>query len=411
MPGISDEGGLPLGYAEGGVTAPLGFVAAGVAAGLKKTGRPDVMLLFSTEPANAAAVFTTNQVVAAPVVLSREHVADGRLRAAVANAGNANACTGTRGMADARAMAGEAARVLGVAASDVLVASTGVIGVPMPIERVLAGIGEAAKRLEGTPADSAAEAIMTTDTFPKQVGLTVEAQGRRYTVGGMAKGSGMIRPDLATMLAFVTTDAPLTARACREALTAAAHTSFNRITVDGETSTNDTCLLMANGAAGGPTIDADGEAFAAVAGAVADVCGELARMMVRDGEGATKFITVNVRGAVTTADAEIDAMAIANSLLFKCAIFGGDANWGRAASAVGASKAKVDPDLIEISFAGVVTCRNGTAVPFDETVVAAALAEPDVEVVVDLHLADGDAVVWTCDLTYDYVRINADYRS
>ncbi len=400
-----------LGYTEGGVTAARGFVAAGVAAGLKKSGKRDVMLVFSEEPATAAAVFTTNQVVAAPVLLSRANVADGSIRAAVANAGNANACTGAKGLADARAMAEETARLLGVAASDVLVASTGVIGMPMPVAQVLAGIGEAAERLEGTGADSAAEAIMTTDTFPKQAAVTVEAQGRRYTVGGMAKGSGMIRPDMATMLAFVTTDAPLSAEACRAALSAAARSSFNRITVDGETSTNDTCLLMANGAAGGSEIEPGTDTFGAVAQAVAHVCGELARMIVRDGEGATKFITVTVRGALTDADAETAAMAVASSQLFKCAIFGGDANWGRAASAAGASRAKVDADLIEVSFAGVVTCRNGTAVAFDEEVVAAALAEKDVEVVVDLHLGDGEAVVWTCDLTYEYVRINADYRS
>jgi glutamate N-acetyltransferase/amino-acid N-acetyltransferase len=401
----------PLRYAEGGVTAARGFTAAGVAAGLKKTGRPDVMLLFSEQPASAAAVFTTNQVAAAPVVVSRASVADGIVRAAVANAGNANACTGAQGMADARAMAEEAGRRLHVPAGEVLVASTGVIGVPLPITRVLAGIGEAAERLEGTPADSAAEAIMTTDTFPKQAAVTFESQGRRYTMGGMAKGSGMIRPDMATMLAFVTTDAPLTAEACRAALAGATRTSFNRITVDGETSTNDTCLLMANGAGGGSPIGPGGGAFEAVAHALAHVCGELARMIVRDGEGATKFITVVVRGALTDADAETAAMAVAGSVLFKIALFGGDANWGRAASAAGASKATVDPDLIEVSFGGVVTCREGTAVAFDEEAAAAALAEEDVEVVVDLHLGACEATVWTCDLTYDYVRINADYRS
>jgi glutamate N-acetyltransferase/amino-acid N-acetyltransferase len=405
------SGDIQFGYTEGGVCAPRGFLAAGVSAGLKKSGRPDVAVVYSEEPATAAAVFTTNQVVAAPVVLTRENVAEGSIRAAVANAGNANACTGPRGMGDARAMAEAVARLLEIPASEVAVASTGVIGVPLPVDLVLGGIEEAVDRLDGCEADAAAEAIMTTDTFPKQVAVLVEAQGHRYTVGGMAKGSGMIRPDMATMLAFVTTDAPLTAAACSAALRNATRTSFNRITVDGETSTNDMCLVMANGAAGGEAIGPTGDAFAALSAAVARVCEELARLIVRDGEGASKFITVTVRGAETERDAEVVAMAIANSQLFKCAIFGGDANWGRAVSAAGASRAKVDQDRIEVRFGGVLTCSEGTAVPFDEDEAAVALGEKEVEVDVDLHLGEGQATVWTCDLTYDYVRINADYRS
>jgi glutamate N-acetyltransferase / amino-acid N-acetyltransferase len=397
--------------ADGGVTAAKGFSAAGVSAGLKKTGRPDVMLLLSDRPAAAAAVFTTNQVVAAPVIVSREHVADGRIRAVVANSGNANACTGERGLANARAMASAAAEALDVAATDVFVASTGVIGVPLPAALVVSGIGEAAERMDTQGGESAATAIMTTDTFPKQAAVGAEAQGRKYTVGGMAKGSGMIRPDMATMLAFVTTDAPLTAEACAAALARASETSLNRITVDGETSTNDCCLLMANGAVGGEEIGPDSAAFAQLADAVAVVCGELARMIVRDGEGATKLIAVTVAGAVSDADAATAAMSVASSALFKCAMFGGDANWGRVASAAGASKAKVDPDLIEVRFGDIVTCLGGTAVAFDEDAAAALLALEEVEVTVDLHLGGGAATVWTCDLTYDYVRINADYRS
>jgi glutamate N-acetyltransferase/amino-acid N-acetyltransferase len=235
--------------------------------------------------------------------------------------------------------------------------------------------------------------------------------GVTYTVGGMAKGSGMIQPNMATMLAFVTTDAPLTSEACAAALTAATRRTFNRITVDSDTSTNDMCLLMASGAAPGAPIGPSDPAFPTVAAAVHHVCGELARMIVRDGEGASKFIEVTVRGAVSEEDAETAALSVANSPLFKTAVFGRDANWGRVAMAVGKSGASVDPDRLEIVFAGITTCVDGTGLAFDEEAAAAALAERDIEVVVDLHLGDASATVWTCDLTYEYVRINGDYRS
>jgi glutamate N-acetyltransferase/amino-acid N-acetyltransferase len=398
-------------YVEGGVTAALGFSACGVSAGIKKSGRKDVALVVATETCPAAAVFTKSSMAAPPVVVSRENVADGRLRAAVVNAGNANACTGERGLADARAMAAATAGALGCPPGDVLVASTGVIGVPMPMERVLSGIAEAAGVLDDAAGVDAAEAIMTTDTFMKTTGVAFEVDGVTYTVGGMAKGSGMIQPNMATMLAFVTTDAPLTSAACDLALRSAIGRTFNRITVDSDTSTNDMCVLMASGAAGGDAIDADDSRFPVVAAAIEHVCGEMARMVVRDGEGATKLITVTVTGAACESDAENVAFAIANSPLVKTAVFGGDANWGRVAMAIGKSTAVVDPARVRIRFAGILTCEGGTAVPFSEDEAAAALAAEDVDISVDLGTGTGEATVWTCDLSYDYVKINGEYRS
>ena len=400
-------------YAEGGVVAPSGFMTAGVSAGLKKTGKRDVCVVAASAAVPAAAVFTLNSMAAAPVGVSRVHVADGRARAIVCNSGNANACTGPQGVRDARAMVESAAASLGCEPSEVLVASTGVIGVPLPVDAVVAGIADAIDLLDNSSsaADAAAEAIMTTDTFAKQVALSIDVDGARYTVGGMAKGSGMIMPNMATMLAFVTTDAPLNSTACDKALRAAVDATFNRITVDSDTSTNDMCSLMASGAAGGDEITQEDPRFAPVAAAVLEVCGELARLIVRDGEGASKFITVTVQGAANSSDAGEAAMSIANSPLFKTAIFGGDANWGRVAMAVGKSSAAVDPERIEVVFAGITVCKDGTGHLFDERAAAAALAEPEIEVVVDLHLGEGTATVWTCDLSHEYIRINGEYRT
>jgi glutamate N-acetyltransferase/amino-acid N-acetyltransferase len=393
------------------VTAARGFTACGIAAGIKKSGKPDVALISAAHAVPAGAVYTTNAVAAAPVLVSRMSTANGLVRAAIVNAGNANACTGPQGMADAERMAVEVAARLGCAALDVVVASTGVIGMPLPMETVLAGIERATSCLDPDGGSDAAQAIMTTDTFVKETAVRLELDGAIYTVGGMAKGSGMIQPNMATMLAFVTTDAPLTPEACQAALSAATARTFNRITVDSDTSTNDMCLLMASGEAGGEPIAPEDSRFAAVAAAVHEVCGELARMIVRDGEGATKFVEITVRGARNEADAELAAFAIANSPLCKTAIFGGDANWGRVAMAIGKSGAFVDPDAFDVIFAGIPTCLSGTALPFDEDAAAAALAQRDVEVVVDLHVGTAAATVWTCDLSYEYVRINGEYRS
>lgn len=396
---------------EGGIVAPAGFMAAGVSAGIKKSGKRDVCVIACDRAVPAAAVFTQSSMAAAPVIVSKAAIAGGAIRAVVVNAGNANACTGAQGLADAHTMASTLAEELGCDAGQVVVSSTGVIGVPLPMPVVTAGIADAVASLDNASGDAAAEAIMTTDTFVKQLAIGVTVDGRQFTVGGMAKGSGMIMPNMATMLGFVTTDAPLTAAACDALLRSSADETFNRITVDGDTSTNDMVLLMASGAEGGAAIDVGDPAFGGLADAVTFVCGELARMIVRDGEGATKFITVTVRGAASEADAREAAMSIANSPLFKTAIFGGDANWGRVAMAVGKSSATVDPDRLEVVFAGITTCRDGMAVPFDEDLAAEALACDEIEVVADLHLGESESTVWTCDLSYEYVRINGEYRT
>lgn len=406
-----DVSDLTFAHADGGVTAPAGFLAAGVSAGIKKSGKRDVCLLVAEQTCPAAAVFTVSATAAPPVLVSREHMAGGVLRAVVVNAGNANACTGAPGMAAALEMAGATAAALGCEPAEVVVCSTGVIGVPLPTELVTAGIAQAADLLDSTAGESAAEAIMTTDTFAKQLAISVVAEGRTFTIGGMAKGSGMIQPNMATMLAFLTTDAPLSSASCDAMLRAAVARSFNRITVDSDTSTNDTCVLMASGAEGGPVLEPGTAAFESVAAAVTEVATALAKMVVRDGEGATKFVTVTVSGAVDEADAERAAFAIANSPLFKTALFGEDANWGRVAMALGKSGARIDPERFDITFAGIETCRNGTATGFDEAEAALALAADEVEVEVDLHLGQGSATVWTCDFSYDYVKINGDYRT
>lgn len=400
-------------FIDGGVAAAEGFLVAGIASGVKKSGKRDLAIVATKngEAVPAAAVFTQSSMAAAPVQVSREHIAGGVARAVVINSGNANACTGERGLADARAMAAAAAQALACEPSQVIVSSTGVIGQPLPIDTITAGIAEAVEELDVNTGTEAAEAIMTTDTHPKEIAVQFDVGDERYVVGGMAKGVGMIMPNMATMLSVITTDAPLTTAACDAALRAAVGATFNRITVDGDTSTNDMCVLMASGGAGGAEITPDSPAFAPVAAAVRLVCAELARMIVRDGEGATKLIEVTVRSAASEADAHDCAMSIANSPLFKTAIFGGDANWGRVAMAVGKSSAQVDPSKLDISFAGLLTCQGGMPVPFSEEEAAAALAQDCVEVVVDLHVGDAEVTVWTCDLTYEYVRINGEYRT
>ena len=409
MPESHDISGFA--YVDGGVVAARGFLASGVVAGVKSRGKRDLALIATTEPVPAAAVFTTSLVAAAPVVVSRRHIAGGTARAVVINAGNANACTGAQGERDAHAMTVAVAGALECLPEHVIVSSTGVIGVPLPVTLIVAAIPQAVAELSDASGHHSAEAVMTTDTFLKETAVTFDVGGRRFTVGGMAKGSGMIAPNMATMLAVLTTDAPLTSEACDAALRTAVATTFNRVTVDSDTSTNDMAVLMASGEAGGEPIGVGDPGYASVAGAVHAVARALARMIARDGEGATKLITVNVAGAASETDAELAAFSIANSPLVKTAVFGHDANWGRVAMAIGKSGAQVDPRAFDITFAGIEVCRAGSAVPFGEAEALAALSEVDVEIAVDLHVGSGAATVWTCDLTYDYVRINGEYRS
>lgn len=395
----------------GGVTAPQGFLAAGVAAGVKYKGRRDIALIFSEVPARAAGVFTTNLVKGAPVVVTMERIARGRARAVVVNSGNANTCNGEQGIRDARAMAQETARVLNIPEEDVLVASTGVIGQPMPMDRILPGIAAAARELSSDGGAAAAEAIMTTDTEPKETALSLTLSGHTVTIGGMAKGSGMIHPNMATMLCFITTDAAVSAPCLQEMLRHAVDRSFNMISVDGDTSTNDMVLALANGRAGNPEITAENEDYHLLRDALTEVCTRLARAVARDGEGATKLLEVKVINAASERDARLAARAVVASNLVKTAIYGQDANWGRIICAAGYSGAHFDPDRVDIYLGDIMVARDGVALPFDEEAASSVLAGREVRVLVDLKSGEYEATAWGCDLTGEYVNINASYRT
>ncbi len=406
----------PIQWVEGGITAPGGFTASGVRAGIKQEGL-DLALVFSEHEAAVAGVFTRNTLAAAPVHLCRERVHRGKARAVIINSGNANACTGESGEKDALAMARRTEEALGLDGDDqVLVASTGIIGRRLPMAKIQSAIPAAVSSLDTQGGGAAAKAILTTDRVPKTAAIEVELSGGSVRVGAMAKGSGMIRPRLAapedappppqaTMLAFVTTDASVAPADLRKTLVRAADDSFNRITVDGETSTNDTVLLLANGASGvGASAPADLETFQE---AVSAVCLKMAHAIVRDGEGATKFVTVRVNGAADNRQARTAAFAIADSNLVKTALFGRDPNWGRIVSAAGASGVEVRPETLRVKLNGAETFGGGRAHPEG----AKPLDGPEVEIEIDLGVADGTATIWTSDLSYEYVRINAEYHT
>ncbi len=401
---------------DGSPTTPLGFRAAAVAAGIKQSGRPDLVLVVSDRDCAAAGVFTSNRVAAAPVLLDRETLAAGRaaLRGVIINAGNANACTGAPGLADAREMQQLAAAAVGARPPQFLVMSTGVIGVPLPMERVRTGVAAAAPLLSAEGGPAAAEAIMTTDTRPKRAAVEVELTGGRVRLGGMAKGAGMIHPNMATLLGLLTTDAAVAPDDLDALLRDAVAGSFNAISIDGDTSTNDTVLLLANGAAGVALSDA--ESRARFAAALSDLCRQLAQMIVRDGEGATRVVTLRVTGATSAADARRAADAIATSPLVKTAFAGGDPNWGRILAATGRSGAMIDPDRLSLWVGApgaepLQLVRAGTPTAFREADAAAVFALPEFIAHVDLALGDGETTLWTTDLTHEYVTINADYRT
>ena len=401
-------------FVAGGVCAPKGFRAAGVAAAIKYSGRNDVALVVADEPCTAAAVFTTNQVAAAPVVYDRKIIAGGKAQAILANSGCANACTGADGLRDAEVSALATAGELGISPEHVLVASTGVIGRRLPLDRLLGGMKAAAAALGSTPAHALAaeKAVMTTDTRPKEAAVRVEIDGKKVTVGGMAKGSGMIEPNMATMLGFITTDAAISRTMLKRALALALARSFNRVVVDGDESTNDSLFLLASGKAGNAPIVSAGEDFAKFLVALETVCVSLARQMAADGEGATKFVTVTVTGASTTKDAERAARAIAKSPLAKTSWFGRDPNWGRVLAAVGYSGAKVDDAKAEIFYGRQWAYRRGEVAGEKQLAKLAKVLQADsFEITVDLHLGKGEATIYTCDFSVDYVHINANYTT
>jgi glutamate N-acetyltransferase/amino-acid N-acetyltransferase len=393
-----------------GVTAPLGFRAAAVASGLKPTGL-DVALLVADARCAAAGVFTTNLAKAPPVVVSREHVRGGRARAVLVNAGCANAGTGEAGLADAREAAALVAATVGCGTGEVLVASTGVIGVRLPMEKLRAGIVAAGRGLSREGGADAARAILTTDTRPKEVAVEFRSGDATCVVGGMAKGAGMLAPNLATMLAFFTTDAAVEASLLRRALVEAVGESLNRITVDGDTSTNDCALALASGAGRGPVIDREGPAFDAFRRALAEAGGRLAGLLVRDGEGVTRVAEVRVEGARTAADADRVARTVAESPLVKTALHGGDPNWGRVLAAVGRSGVALEPSRVSIWIGDVHVAEGGAGRGYEESAAAAAMREDPVRLRIRLGEGGASGWMWTSDLSHGYVDINAHYRS
>ncbi len=393
---------------DGNVCSAKGFQAAGLYCGIKEETR-DLALVYSEAEASGAAVYTTNRVQAAPIEVCRAHLADGRAQAVVLNSGNANACTGAVGLANAQQMCELAAGPLALAIEAVLVCSTGVIGVPLPMEAIAEGIPQAVAALSRSGGHDAAAAIMTTDTVPKS--FAVELEGKPVRIGGMAKGAGMIAPNMATMLSVIGTDAQVAPGLLQALLVWAVQRSFNCITVDGDMSTNDTVIALANGAAGGPQLEKGGPGIEGFYAGLEEVCRQLARMIARDGEGATKLVSIRVQGASNQSEARQVGLAVANSNLVKTAVFGCDPNWGRILCAVGYSGADIDPDQVEVALCGVPIYRAGAGVDFEQEELIAAMRGEDIPIQIDLGRGHAEAQIFTCDFSYDYVRINAEYTT
>lgn len=395
-----------------GITFPQGFTAAGVKAGIKKSGKEDVAVIYSQVPAQTAAVFTTNLMAAAPVKVSKAVLESGIAQAIVVNSGCANACTGDQGILDAKEMANITASCLNVAPSNVYVASTGVIGAAMPMEKIKQGIQAAVKNLSVQGGELAVKAIMTTDTFTKSRAYEFKLGGKTVKMAGIAKGAGMIQPNLATMLSFITTDIHVAAPVLQAALTQAVKVSFNMITVDGDTSTNDMVAILANGLAGNDLIDSTSHPdFPVLQEAVTGMCTFLAQQVARDGEGATKFLELTVHQAPSFAAGKQVAMAIAKSPLVKTAFFGQDPNWGRILCAVGYAGIPLDPTKISLNIGGVKIVDKGLGVAYDEAKLRQVMADTDIKVDVDLAAGSETVTVWSCDFSYEYVKINGEYHT
>ena len=400
---------------EGGVTAAQGFVAGGIHCGVRKNkSKPDLAMIYSEAPCAAAAVYTQNLVKGAPILVTQKNIADGTAKAVICNSGNANTCNAD-GEEKAQAMCDLTAQALGIAPQDVVVASTGVIGQVLPIEPIAAGVPELVKALSADGSHAAATAIMTTDTIAKEAAAEVEIGGKTVKVGGISKGSGMIHPNMATMLCFVTTDCAISPAMLDKAIHQVTEKTFNMISVDGDTSTNDTFAILANGAAGNPEITAPGPDYDAFAEALEAVCRQLSKLMAGDGEGATKLLVCRVDGAMDLSMARTVSKSVICSTLFKAAMFGADAKWGRVLCAIGYSGAAVDVNKIDVSFRSakgqVDVCQNGAGIPFSEEEASQVLSEHEIEILVHLHLGEASAEAYGCDLTYDYVKINGDYRT
>ena len=394
-----------------GVTFAKGFTAAGVKAGIKKSGNLDVAVIYTKTQAVVAGTFTQNKVAAAPVYVSKEVVATGTAHAIVANAGCANACTGQQGLDDAHKMAQIAADELGVNADDVIVGSTGVIGVNLPMDKLEAGIKDAVANLSADGSDNAGRAIITTDTHSKSVTCEFELSGKTVRMGAIAKGSGMIRPNMATMLCYITTDIAIDQALLQKAVSGCVEKSFNMISVDGDMSTNDMVIVLANGEANNAKITEENADYQIFFDKLMMLCTELAKQIAADGEGASKFLTINVKGAKSFADAKTVGMAIANSPLVKTAFFGEDPNWGRVICAVGYSGADMVPEKTVVKFGGITIFVNGTGATYDEKALAHVMKEKDIVIDIELNMGQEDATVWSCDLSYEYVKINGEYHT
>ena len=407
-----------LKFIDGGVCAAQGFKAAGIHVGVKTHAnwKKDVALIVSDVDCAASAVFTKNVVKAAPIHVDKAHLADGKARAIIANSGNANACA-PHGEENAIKMCQAAAKAIGCKAEDVLVSSTGVIGQTLNVKVIEDGVPELYSALAATPeaSDAAAHAIMTTDTVKKEVAVETTVGGKVVRMGGIAKGSGMIHPNMGTMLCFLTTDCAISPEMIRTALLETVNVSFNRISVDGDTSTNDSCMVLANGLAGNETITEKGEDYAAFLEALQALCTELAKKMASDGEGAKHLITCTVKGAADEAQAETVSKSVISSTLTKAAIFGADANWGRVLCAMGYSGAEFDPDKVDVHFTSaagdIAVCEKGRGLDFDEDLAKKILTEHDVEINICLGTGESACTCWGCDITYDYIKINGDYRT
>lgn len=390
---------------------PKGFRAAGVSCGIKKNGNKDLALIVSSVPAVAAGVFTKNIVKGHSLKWSMDKIKNNRIFAIAINSGNANACVGPGGDFDAELMASFAAREIGCGKEQVLLASTGVIGYHLPMDKIEAGIKQACAQLSGDNFNDAASAIMTTDTFRKEASMRITLSGKPVTIYGMAKGSGMIHPNMATMIGIILTDANISKALLQKALSTVVDKSFNRISVDGDTSVCDKVLLLANSMAGNDEIKTEDEDYHAFLSALANIATALSKMLARDGEGATKLVEVRVRNADSAETAHMIANAISKSPLVKTALFGEDANWGRILTAAGYSGAEFNPDTVDVYIGDVLTCKNGTGLRFDEQKALEILKKNEITITVDLKMGDEEDTMWTCDLSYDYVKINGSYRT
>lgn len=395
----------------GSVTSPRGFTAAAVAAEIKYIGRKDLTIVYSKVPAQAAAVYTLNKFKAAPLQVTEQNIANGTAQAIVVNSGIANAGMGQEGLKQAREMSDWTADALKIAKNDVIVASTGVIGMPLPMEKVKDGIAKVSQALYADGGHDAAQAIMTTDTVSKEMAVQLRVDGKVVTIGAMAKGSGMIHPNMATMLGFITTDVNIDNETLQAAFKSNIDDSFNMVSVDGDTSTNDMVVILANGQAGNSPLTVNSPDFSAFKKALREVCIAMAQKIAGDGEGATKLVETTVTGAATVQDARLAAKAIIASSLVKTAIYGNDANWGRIACAAGYSGAVFDPDKVNIFIGDVQVAQNGMGLEFDEIKATELLKQKKVKILVQFNIGTAEATAWGCDLTYDYVKINADYRS